>query len=386
MLNHKRLRRSLESATRDGEPGRFFLDLESALAEGHLRPEDFSLSRLFQEMVPNGRELFESFSPQQSGGFNIQVLETAEAVDTSAFSNIIGQITYTKMIEAFNDPKFIWPDLCEVIPTQFNGEKIPGIGRIGDRAEDINEAGQYPYAGVGEEWVETPVTRKRGFIVPVTKEAIFFDRTGLLLRRAGEVSQWLGVNIEKRVLDAVFGITNTYKRNGRSGNTYLTSGDYINTKTSNGLVDWTDIENAELLFDAITDPNTAEPIMIMANTIVVPTALKATAQRILTATEVQHSGDTTADHIRTVGGNPITTQYKILTSPYVKSRTSSATTWFIGDPKKAFAYMQNWGVQVIPAPQNSEADFNQDIVARFKVSERGEIAVLEPRYMVKNTA
>ena len=33
----------------------------------------------------------------------------------------------------------------------------------------------------------------------------------------------------------------------------------------------------------------------------------------------------------------------------------------------------------------SEADFNQDIVVRFKASERGAAAVLNPRYVVKST-
>ena len=38
--------------------------------------------------------------------------------------------------------------------------------------------------GFGEDYIETPSTTKRGFIVPVTKEAIFFDRTHLVLSRA----------------------------------------------------------------------------------------------------------------------------------------------------------------------------------------------------------
>jgi len=37
------------------------------------------------------------------------------------------------------------------------------------------------------------------------------------------------------------------------------------------------------------------------------------------------------------------------------------------------------------APTNSEAEFNQDIVARFKASERGAAAVLNPRYAVLST-
>jgi len=59
--------------------------------------------------------------------------------------------------------------------------------------------------------------------------------------------------------------------------------------------------------------------------------------------------------------------------------------WFIGDFKKAFAYMENWPITVTQSPANSEADFSQDIVVRFKASERGAAAVINPRYVVKST-
>jgi len=45
--------------------------------------------------------------------------------------------------------------------------------------------------------------------------------------------------------------------------------------------------------------------------------------------------------------------------------------------------MENWPITVTQAPQNSEAEFNQDIVAQFKASERGAAAVINPRYIVK---
>jgi hypothetical protein len=59
--------------------------------------------------------------------------------------------------------------------------------------------------------------------------------------------------------------------------------------------------------------------------------------------------------------------------------------WFIGDFRKAFAYMENWPITVTQAPLGSEADFNNDVVLRFKASERGAAAVLNPRYVVKCT-
>ncbi|MBQ6827616.1 MAG: hypothetical protein IJO46_06335, partial [Thermoguttaceae bacterium] len=57
--------------------------------------------------------------------------------------------------------------------------------------------------------------------------------------------------------------------------------------------------------------------------------------------------------------------------------------WFYGDFKKAFAYMENWPITVSVSSAGSEADFSQDVVARFKASERGTPAVLNPRCVVK---
>src|SRR6476660_8946132 len=59
--------------------------------------------------------------------------------------------------------------------------------------------------------------------------------------------------------------------------------------------------------------------------------------------------------------------------------------WFVGDFRRAFAYMENWPITVTQAPLGSEAEFNNDIVLRFKASERGAAAVINPRYVVKNT-
>jgi hypothetical protein len=378
-LNYRQLRRFY-----DLDPRRTCEDLREGIQAGHLRLEEISLRGLFESLIEDGRELLRLLDPRQSGGTSL--VEAAGAVDTSAFSNITGQIVYSRALDAFRDPGFLWPMLVETIPTQFSGEKIPGIGRIGDQAETIAEGQPYPLAGLSEEYVETPETAKRGFIVPVTKEAIFFDRTGLILRRAAEVAHWLGVNKEKRVLDVVLGIENPYRRNGVAGDTYLAAGAYVNIKASNALVDWTDIEAAELLLDAMSDPNTEEPISIMPDTLIVPTALKHTARRIVRAVSIEHvDNQANAATVRTLSAS-LLDDYRILTSPYVKQATGSDSTWFVGEPRRAFAYMENWPLTVTQAPDNNEADFTHDIVARFKVSERGAAAVLEPRRMVKCTA
>jgi hypothetical protein len=40
---------------------------------------------------------------------------------------------------------------------------------------------------------------------------------------------------------------------------------------------------------------------------------------------------------------------------------------------------------VTQSPLGGEAEFSQDIVVRFKASERGAAAVINPRYAVKST-
>ena len=67
------------------------------------------------------------------------------------------------------------------------------------------------------------------------------------------------------------------------------------------------------------------------------------------------------------------------------SASDAKKYWFYGDFRRAFAYMENWPITVTQSPAGSEADFNSDVVVRFKASERGAAAVLNPRYVVKNT-
>lgn len=387
-MNVKQLRRLYEAAKRERKPSRFFEDIDAALESRQIRPSDFSFRELFEAFVDDGYEIVQSWSPR-SGGSKSGVMLRESAVNTGAFASITGQILYAAVRDEFDSPSFIGNQLVTTIDTPFSGEKIPGIGGIGDAAENVPPGHPYPMATPVGDYVETPETVKRGLIVPVTKEDLFFDRTGLVLQRAAEVGRYLGINKEKRILDAVLGVVDLYRRNGvgpiptygdNSG-----SHDWDNLSASTPLTDWTSIEKAALLFDDMVDPNTGEPLLVMPDTLVVPTALWNTAMRIVSATEVR-TGDGASNSQQTISVNPVAGQYRVLSNAYVKSRSGSSTTWFIGQPAKAFAYMQNWPITVVEAPANSELEFTHDIVFRAKASERGSVAVLEPRYMIKATA
>ena len=362
--------------------------LSEALREGHLKPENFSLRDLAEALVPDGREWVRLLDPRSAGG--VSVLESNDGVDVTAFLNITGQVIYSKIMEAYTQEAFVVSKLVDTIPTRLDGEKIPGISRVTDSIEEVGPGMPYPHLGFGEDYIETPSTTKRGFIVPVTKEAIFFDRTHLVLTRAAEVGEVLGLNKEKRLIDLVIGSTNNYKWKGTTYNTYQTSTPWINSLATNELVDWTNVDKAEQLFADILDPTTGEPVLVRGTTVLVMPAYRHAAHRVFSAAELTFtaSGSTTA----TVAANPLT-GYRVFDSRLAYRRIiaagiAAATAkkyWFVGDFRRAFAYMENWPITVTQAPLGSEAEFNNDIVLRFKASERGAAAVINPRYVVKNT-
>lgn len=385
---HQQLRRLYEAAERDRNRERFFEDFAEALKAGDTKPEDFSIRQLFEQFVPNGRELVDSWNPRQGGG--VSLLEAGDAVQMGAFANITGQIVYSAVLEKYSSEEFVFTKLIPTQSTPFNGEKIPGVTQLGDMAEEVGEAQPYPLAGVTEDWIETPQTKKRGMIDQITKEALFFDRTGLILERCGEVGYWLGVNKEKRAIDCIIDENTTahrYKWRGTTYATYQTTSPWDNVTASNTLADWSDLDAAEQTFNAMVDPNTGETIDIEATHLIVVKSLEAVANYILNATEIQRhiGGYAVSGNLTQEGGrNPYANKYQLVTSKRLATRLANDAHWFLGTPGKYAKYMENWPLAVVQASPNSEDEFNRDIVTKYKASERGAFSVVEPRVMVSN--
>ena len=75
--------------------------------------------------------------------------------------------------------------------------------------------------------------------------------------------------------------------------------------TNNELIDWTDVDAAEQLFADILDPNTGEPVLIKANTVLVMPAYRHAAHRVFNAVEIayQASGAATTSTAANPLGN-----------------------------------------------------------------------------------
>lgn len=355
---------------------RFKEDVDVMIADEPVA--DMSVQRVFLALVEDSHERLRDMDPNDRG--TSRFMEALDAVNTSLFSATMGQIIYTTVHQGYEMPELIGMKLVTVQQTNFNGEKIPGVARVGDQVEIVNEGDPYPRALLNEYWIETPSTIKRGLTIDVTKEAVFFDRTNLILSRAKEVGEQIAINREKRILDVVLGISTVYRRNGAAPVATYSSD---NTTGSNALVDWTSVDTVDTKFSAMTDPDTGDPIIVTPDTLIIPPALRQTASRIQNATM---TGTTTSSRETRVSGPSLKSPFTVETNQYVRQRTSSDTTWFYGKPKSAFAYMQNFPLKVVTQGASSQASFDRDIVSQSKASERGAAACIERLHMVKATA
>jgi hypothetical protein len=395
------------------------------LNSGEVKPEDFSLKELAIAIC--GRQWYEALDRSNSRGFHNShavmetsdgegngkwvndpkhLLEAGEGVDVSAFSAITGQLFFNKIREGWVNADIVSDSLFTNYPTKLDGEKIPWISHVFTQGDtDIHAGLNYPEAVFGPRYITTPRCTKQGHIVSLTKEAIFFDLTGQMLKSAKEVAWALRYNKEYRCLKVFLGLVNNYNLNGTSFNTYLSSGtNYVNSQSGTPLVDWTSINQAHVLFTNILDPDTGRPIIPREKCLFVMPYNEMTARRIVNATMVRSTypgfastGATAPVSIPAPGNvqfesaNPLTAKYDVYTSPIAYqllvqsglSATQANNYWFFGDFKEAFWYAENWPFETFQAPAQNIKEFESDVVMRWKVSERGTPIVVEPRYVTQ---
>lgn len=400
----KNLQRMLEDKTK----GPAFVErfLSESLESGHLAAEDFSIRDIFVSVVPDGREMVEYFNPNQKrGGFssNREMMEAADAVSSSHFANITGQLIYSQIMRQARAEDYVFSRIIPDVPTVFNGEKIPGVTNLADEAQVVNEGQEYPLAGFNEDWIETPQTLKRGNIVPVTKEAVFFDRTSLVLSTAGQVGLRLGANKEKRLIDAFLDVAdakgNFPHRHNWRGTTYASYSSttpWVNLIGSNALVDWNSVNAVEQLAADIVDPNTGEPMPWSLSEIVVAPGLAATAFRVMNATSTStkvggYNASATVndfDAPSPLARHEYSSPYAIVSSRMLKQRMTAGsvvtTNFYLTRLSEAIEYRQNWPITVEQAGMDSYKAFERDIVAQYKASERGAAFVKQPRYLFQS--
>src|SRR5574341_187390 len=379
--------------------------LRESFTRGDAKPRDFDIGRLFCECF--GWHTF--LECRGMGGdrrmvndvFETSLQEAYGAVSTDAFVAITGQIVFSAVQEKYMAEEFMVSRLVPDKQSQIIGqEKIPAISTIGDEAMIVGEGKPFPLAGVTEDWKLWPEAQKRGLKVALTREVIFADKTGQLIERCSAVGESLGISKENRLTDALVDegpgavsgpMGHRYARKGTYISTYADnsgSHDFDNLQATNALVDQTDLDNAEQLFNAMLDPNSNEPIDVQATHLVVTKQLEQTAFRILNSTEVTTVTPgyaTSGNPMEAKQANPYRNKYQLLPTRRLATRMATDTSWFLTNIMKFLSYKVIFPFQVIQAPANSYDEFDRDIVRQWRADEMGAAVTEDPRFSVKST-
>lgn len=340
-----------------------------------------------------GMEGLRKLAHSSSESAFVAVQEAVAPVNMTAFTNITGQLIYQGVYEAYSAPEFIGDQLVTSETSREDNTRVPGLAEIDEDALVVEEGGEYPDVKFSEDYIDVPQSKKRGLKIGVTREMVFFDRTGQVLEMAQRVGEVLGLNKERRIIDVVLGIDNTFKRKGVTRNTYVSNAEDATDPRKNeitqALTDWNSIDAAMQAFEAMSNDSVANsrPIMVTPRIMLVTAAKVMTAKNIMNSTEIRitPAGGTS----QTLAANPVAGAVKILTSPWIKRRLvaagiAAATAdkyWFIGDSKRAFKYRTLFPMQVLSASHDKDA-FERDVVAQYRADERGVPYVYAPWYML----
>jgi len=365
--------------------------------------DEFSLRSLWEGLVGPCDDTMAYAANQK--GFLMQ-----EAVDSTAFANATGVLINAKILEGYDGAaqNMIGDELVTNVPSKLKRETYVGFTSL-EGPEQVSEGMPYNESSFEEKYV-TSVAEKKGRILEITEEAVFFDQTGQILQRASRLGEMAREEKEETILAGVVDITGgtalgryqpVYRPSGTAAALYSTANNnYLSTATP--LVDWTDIDevlryHAENQRDDRAVSGDRRPIIWMPRVLLVSRKLAGTAARILNATETRSGPAAAAGDQQTIAGNPLPTLlpggFRVLHSPlldYLAGVTSSAyddsDDWFVGDFKKAFGWQDVWPLQTLRAPQNDDAQFRRDIIARFKVRYFGAILAWDTKWVVKVNA
>jgi hypothetical protein len=367
------------------------LALKEAVTSGKVDPRRVSLRRLAESFM--GENWAEHL--QRAVRTN-RVTESAEAVDTSGFQAITGQLLVNEIKEKYELAKWLGDQLTTTIPVT-NGnlgeQTVPYLSDVTDMGAIVQQGMPYPQTQFKGQYIKYPSIEKVGRICSVTMEAIYSDLTGQILDSCKSVSKLLGLTREEAILKIVLGLVNNHNWNGTNYNTYGTTGNWVNKVLSFDLQTWNDMNTLEQVFVDIKDPVLGKPIMIEPKDLLVAPAKKYTAKNILFATEVRSTVPgmaATGNPITEVSPNPLERNFNILTSANVtnilrgagKTADQTKDIGVFGDFKKAFCWREAQPLKVVEAPANNPLDFNNDIVMAVKASYMGIAGVIDPRYVV----
>jgi phage major head subunit gpT-like protein len=272
----------------------------------------------------------------------------ASGFSTISLSGILSNVANKALLEAYTAVGSIATRICAQTDVndfkQVTRYRLTGQGTF----EKVGPDGELKHAQVTEESFTNQIDTY-GKIIALTRQMMINDDLGAFL----QIPRILGRQSALAVESAVFTLLLSNPSNFFSaGNKNLITG-------ASSALQISSLTTAEQTFADQTDKD-GKPILLTAAILLVPTALKVTAQQLMTETRVNET--TTTDKPKPAN-NPHAGKWEPLASPYLNSQGiagGSATAWYLlANPNDVaameIAYLRG---QRSPVIESGETDFD----------------------------
>lgn len=342
----------------------------------HIEADDFSLAAIWEAVVGPRLTTLTIEGP----------MPIVEDVNVHQFTILAKTLISKVVMAAFTDAALVGDKLVTPFKSTLLTDKVPG-GFVSGTPEDIEPGMAYPHNGdITEKYVQIE-GKKRGHMLDVTWEAIFFDQTGIVLREARKFGRQAAKDREKQIIFRIQDLanfrsyhpsntqTNIYQAAGAARHTY---GNLIN----NALQNWTDIDAAFQALGAMLDDN-GDPILVTPKILLVPRALEVTATRLIKNQRMPAIRTTTGPGDSPNEANPFHNRFEIVATPYLD--LDSTVVWYLGDFKAQFLNKVVMPLEVLSRfDEKNDAAWEKDIKIQFKVRYYQRVGAVDYRLVVKS--
>ena len=383
-------------------PAAFYDRARDLLDAGDLAPDDFSLRRLAEACGvlggPAGANFAALKEDRGDGPPAALLAESAPAARTDLFRVVTAELLARKVSEGYAAAAgLIGDSLVTVVRANGRGSKIAGFTALAGPT-DVPEGHDYEESTFAEKFV-TSSEAKRGRILSVSEELIYFDQTGEVYRRAVRLGEGLRQERERTIVRAVADAESAahpvYRPGGVGVPLYAADGSHRNrvgpgNTTSPGyadavpLADWAALDAArayratEVLDDRVDGER--RPVLAPATQVLVPESLAGTARGVVEATEIRR---TNAAGETTVAGNPHR-RLEVLSSPFLDELgPAGRRDWYLGDFKRQFVWTEVWPVQTFLQRSDGPAAFERDVALRVKARYFGGVSATDTAFVTR---
>jgi hypothetical protein len=307
------------------------------------------------------------------GRRNGRPIRLSEAATTSEFPTLLRDGIKPRFFERYAATPTTWQQIVQVEQSDRMEEDYLKDSAIGV-APIVSENDSYPEVKMDLDSVITVRNSKRGYIISVTEEMIYFDRIGVIRQIVDKMARSMAVTKQQLVFNMLT-TTGNYTRNSTTGDNDVGA----NTQTLTFSPD--NIIEAASIITTAKDRKSGVYMMARPSRLVVGARLEYAAKQLLFSPELRRVGGNTTNEVYGTGtSNPLRGLVTdIIVDPFMQS-----FSWALFDPSGApFVLQQVWPLQMLTAGVIGSPDshnyFHYDRI-EYRVREYYGAGVVDDRF------